>query len=87
MVYTPRARRRAGGVEAIASLVGLGVAETNLGFEKSEVKSRLRLVEIAEVPFVEAGRVAGRGGCNQYSGPFRVEPASLDVRTGPMIST
>ncbi len=35
----------------------------------------------------EAGRVAGRGGCNQYSGPFRVEPASLDVRTGPMIST
>jgi hypothetical protein len=57
VVYTPRARRRAGGVEAIASLVGLGVAETNLGFEKSEVKSRLRLVEIAEVPFVEAGRV------------------------------
>jgi heat shock protein HslJ len=35
----------------------------------------------------EAGRVAGRGGCNQYSGPFRVEPGSLDVRTGPMIST
>jgi hypothetical protein len=57
VVYTPRARRRAGGVEAMASLVGLGVAEANLAFEKSEVSSRLRLVEIAEVPFVEAGRV------------------------------
>ncbi len=33
------------------------------------------------------GRVAGRGGCNQYAGPFTVEDASLGVVTGPMVST
>jgi peptidyl-Asp metalloendopeptidase len=57
VVYTPRARRAAGGVEAIASLVGLGIAEANVAFEKSEIETRLRLVELAEVSFVEAGRV------------------------------
>ena len=56
MVYTPRARRAAGGSDAIASLVALGVAEANLALEKSEVETRLRLVELAEVPFAEAGR-------------------------------
>ncbi len=35
----------------------------------------------------EGGRVAGRGGCNRYTGPFTVENASLDVTTGPMVST
>ncbi len=35
----------------------------------------------------EGGRVAGRGGCNQYTGPFTVEDASLDVATGPLVST
>ena len=35
----------------------------------------------------EAGRVAGNGGCNRYSGPFQVAPASLEVTTGPMVST
>jgi len=57
VVYTPRARRAAGGADAIASLVGLGVAETNLALEKSEVETRLRLVELREVSFAEAGRV------------------------------
>ncbi len=56
VVYTPRARRAAGGTDAIASLVGLGVAEMNLALEKSEVETRLRLVELSEVSFVEAGR-------------------------------
>lgn len=56
VVYTPRARRAAGGADAIASLVGLGVAEMNLALEKSEVSMRVRLVELTEVPFVEAGR-------------------------------
>jgi peptidyl-Asp metalloendopeptidase len=56
VVYTPRARRAAGGADAIASLVGLGVAEMNLALEKSEVSMRLRLVELTEVAFVEAGR-------------------------------
>ena len=57
VVYTPRARRAAGGADAIASLVGLGLAEANLALEKSGVDTRLRLVELREVPFVEAGRV------------------------------
>lgn len=57
VVYTPRARRAAGGSDAIASLVGLGLAETNLALEKSEVLTRLRLVELREVSFAEAGRV------------------------------
>ncbi len=57
VVYTPRARSAAGGADAIASLVGLGLAETNLALEKSEVLTRLRLVELREVSFVEAGRI------------------------------
>jgi hypothetical protein len=57
VVYTARARRAAGGDDAIMALVALGVAETNLAFEKSEVETRLRLVELREVSFVEAGRV------------------------------
>lgn len=35
----------------------------------------------------DAGRVAGRGGCNRYTGPFRVETASPDVSTGPTAAT
>jgi heat shock protein HslJ len=35
----------------------------------------------------EGGRVAGRGGCNRYTGPFTVKDASLEVATGPMVST
>ncbi|HSE28383.1 MAG TPA: META domain-containing protein, partial [Gemmatimonadales bacterium] len=42
---------------------------------------------IAVTALFEAGRVAGRGGCNQYTGPFTVKEASLDVATGPMVST
>jgi hypothetical protein len=57
VVYTPRALRAAGGVDGVSSLVGLGVAEANLALQKSEVRTRLRLVELAEASFVEAGRV------------------------------
>ena len=57
VVYTPRAGRAAGGADAMASLVGLGLAETNLALEKSGVQTRLRLVELREVPFAEAGRI------------------------------
>lgn len=35
----------------------------------------------------EGGRVAGRGGCNRYTGPFTVQEASLDAATGAMVST
>jgi hypothetical protein len=41
----------------MASLVSLGVAETNLALEKSGVETRVRLVELREVPFAEAGRI------------------------------
>jgi hypothetical protein len=57
VLYTPRARMAAGGVEGLTALVALGVAETNLALEKSEVDARLRLVELREVAFVESGRV------------------------------
>jgi hypothetical protein len=57
VVYTPRSRRAAGGADQMASLVSLGVAETNLALEKSGVETRVRLVELREVPFVEAGRI------------------------------
>jgi hypothetical protein len=57
VVYTARARRAAGGADGIQALVALGVAETNLAFEKSAVETRLRLVELREVSFAEAGRV------------------------------
>jgi hypothetical protein len=57
VLYTPRARESAGGVAALTALVAVGVAETNLALEKSEVETRLRLVDLREVPFAESGRV------------------------------
>jgi heat shock protein HslJ len=42
---------------------------------------------IAVTALFEGGRVAGRGGCNRYTGPFTVKVASLDVAIGPMVST
>jgi heat shock protein HslJ len=42
---------------------------------------------IAVTASFDGGRVAGRGGCNQYTGPFTVKDASLDAVTGPMVST
>jgi peptidyl-Asp metalloendopeptidase len=56
VVYTPSARMAAGGTDAIESLVHLGVAETNLALERSGIATRLRLVELQEVPYQEAGR-------------------------------
>jgi hypothetical protein len=57
VLYTPRAGASAGGAGSLTSLVALGIAETNLALEKSEVDTRLRLVELREVAFVESGRV------------------------------
>jgi hypothetical protein len=57
VLFTPRARRAAGGVDAISALVALGVAEANLALEKSEVDFRLRLVEMREAAFAESGRI------------------------------
>jgi Metallo-peptidase family M12 len=57
VVYTRSARMAAGGSDAIESLVHLGVAETNVALERSGVPTRLRLVELREVAYREAGRV------------------------------
>jgi len=57
VVYTRRARMMAGGRDAIESLVHLGIAEANLALERSGVETRLRLVELQEVTYQEAGRV------------------------------
>jgi hypothetical protein len=56
VVYTPKARVRAGGADAIASLVRLGVAEMNLALDRSGVGTRVRLVGLEELPYREAGR-------------------------------
>lgn len=57
VLYTPRARRAAGGSTAIASLVQLGVQETNLALAESAVATRVRLVHLQELPYVESGRI------------------------------
>jgi hypothetical protein len=57
VVYTPKARFRAGGAEALSSLVHLGVAETNLALGRSGVGTRVRLVGLEELRYREAGRI------------------------------
>ncbi|HSF18393.1 MAG TPA: M12 family metallo-peptidase [Vicinamibacteria bacterium] len=57
VVYTPRARLSAGGGRSMEALVQLGVAETNLALRESGVPTRVRLVEMQEVSYEEAGRV------------------------------
>ncbi|HXV60132.1 MAG TPA: M12 family metallo-peptidase [Vicinamibacteria bacterium] len=57
VVYTPRARLSAGGSHSMEALVQLGVAETNLALRESGVPTRVRLVEMQEVSYEEAGRV------------------------------
>lgn len=49
VVYTPAARGRAGGVEAIQSLIDLWVAETNTAYADSGVRHRIRLVDRYEL--------------------------------------
>lgn len=56
VLYTRSARMAAGGPDGIESLVQLGVAETNLALERSGVTTRVRLVEVQEVSYPEAGR-------------------------------
>lgn len=55
MVYTPAARLSAGGVAAMQALIDLAVANTNLIYQNSRVRPRVRLVGSVEVSYVEAG--------------------------------
>jgi len=55
VVYTPSARSAAEGTAGIESLIQLGVTETNLAYQNSEIISRIRLVHTAEVNYTETG--------------------------------
>ena len=51
VVFTGGARKEAGGRQALVSLVELGVEETNLALERSNVNARFELVGVKKVPF------------------------------------
>jgi hypothetical protein len=55
VLFTPTARSRAGGAQAMLQLVQLGIAETNQGYANSGVTHRVRLVHSAEVAYTETG--------------------------------
>lgn len=53
VVYTPNARNAAGGTNAIQALINLAVAETNTGYDNSDVNFDMRLVHTQEVAYTE----------------------------------
>lgn len=53
VVYTPRARRSAGGSKRMQDLIYLAVAETNQSYENSQLDQRLNLVHFEEVDYDE----------------------------------
>ena len=55
VVYTPRARMRAGGDRRMRELITLAVAETNQAYENSQIDQRVNLVHSDEVDYEEAG--------------------------------
>jgi hypothetical protein len=54
VVWTPAARARAGGPQAMQQLVQLGIAETNQGYRNSGINLTVRLVYSGEVNYSEA---------------------------------
>lgn len=58
ILYTPAARQAQGGRQAIEALIDLAVEETNQAFFNSKIDSRLRLVQTAEVSYVESGSLS-----------------------------
>ena len=58
MVYTPAARRGAGGGQNIQSQIQAAVMEANIVLQNSRVNARLRLVRAAEVAYEESGSVS-----------------------------
>ena len=55
VAYTPAARERAGGTEAVEAGIDLMIAATNAAFHDSGVRSRVALVTRFEVSYVEDG--------------------------------
>ena len=55
VVYTPAARRAAGGTAAIEAVIDLMIAETNQAYEEGGVDHRVALVARSEVPYTESG--------------------------------
>lgn len=53
VVYTPAARSGAGGVTSMVNMINLAVSETNLGYQRSGIFSRMRLVHTAEINYDE----------------------------------
>lgn len=54
VVYTPAARKGAGGHRGIKNLITLGVTETNRAYANSGVIPRLRLVHVSEIAYKES---------------------------------
>ena len=55
VVYTPAARKAAGGTAAIEAVIDLMIAETNQAYAASGVRHNMALVAWAEVPYAETG--------------------------------
>ncbi len=53
VVYTKKARSKAGGVKAIKTAIARAVAQTNQAYINSRVEQRLRLVHTAEIDYEE----------------------------------
>lgn len=54
VVYTSAALSGAGGTTNMLNLINLAVSETNIGYERSAIFSRMRLVHTAEINYDEA---------------------------------
>ena len=54
VVYTAAARSGAGGTTNMVNLINLAVSETNIGYERSGIFSRMRLVHTSEINYDEA---------------------------------
>ncbi|MCL5742391.1 MAG: M12 family metallo-peptidase, partial [Acidobacteria bacterium] len=55
VVYTPAARQKAGGTEAMRQLIELAIAETNQGYRNSAILQQVRLAYSGEVDYSESG--------------------------------
>ncbi len=61
VVYTAAARSGAGGTANMLNLINLAVSETNTGYERSGIFSRMRLVHAAEINYDESILSTGSG--------------------------
>ncbi len=61
VVYTAAARSGEGGTTNMLNLINLAVSETNIGYERSGIFSRMRLVHTAEINYDESILSTGSG--------------------------